>query len=106
MDKNALEPIAKAIANASIGAQPIVDSKSVRLSLPQLTQERRQELAKLVSQKLEEAKIRTRRLRDEAVKALNRKNPKTLNLKKDEIEKAMKENSQALEDLKSKRKKS
>ena len=55
-DKNALEPIAKAIANASIGAQPIVDSKSVRLSLPQLTQERRQELAKLVSQKIGRSK--------------------------------------------------
>ena len=105
-DKSALEPIAKAIANASIGAQPIVDSKSVRLSLPQLTQERRQELIKLVSQKMEEAKIRARRLRDDAVKSAQQEKSEDIKFrKKDEIEKAMKENNQALEDLKSKKEK-
>ncbi|MDP3800138.1 MAG: ribosome recycling factor [bacterium] len=105
-DKSALEPIAKAIASASIGAQPIVDSKSVRISLPQLTQERRQELVKLVSQKMEEAKIRARRLRDDAVKSAQQEKSEDIKFrKKDEIEKAMKENNQALEDLKSKKEK-
>ncbi|MDP3764241.1 MAG: ribosome recycling factor [bacterium] len=105
-DKSALEPIAKAITNANIGAQPIADSKSIRISLPQLTQERRQELIKLVSQKLEEAKIRTRRLRDEAVKSAQQEKSEDIKFrKKDEIEKAMKENNQALEDLKNKKEK-
>lgn len=105
-DKSALEPIAKAITNASIGAQPIVDSKTIKISLPQLTQERRQELTKLVSQKLEEAKIRTRRLRDDAVKNAQQEKSEDIKFrKKDEIEKAMKENNQALEDLKSKKEK-
>lgn len=105
-DKSALEPIAKAIANGSVGAQPIVDGKTVRISLPQLTQERRQELTKLVSQKLEEAKIRARRVRDDAVKSANQEKSEDIKFrKKDEIEKAMKENNQALEDLKSKKEK-
>ena len=105
-DKNALDLIAKAIGNASIGAQPIVDSKSVRISLPQLTQERRQELTKLVSQKMEEAKIRARRLRDEVVKSAQQEKSEDIKFrKKEEIEKAMKENNQTLEELKSKKEK-
>ena len=105
-DKNAIEPIAKAIAGAGIGSQPIVDGKSVRISLPQLTEERRKELMKLVSQKMEEAKIRARRLRDEAVKSIQQEKSEDIKFrKKEEIEKAMKENNMALEELKSKKEK-
>lgn len=105
-DKNAIEPMAKAIVGAGIGAQPIVDGKGIRISLPQLTQERRQELIKLVSQKMEEAKIKARRLRDEAVKNAQQEKSEDIKFrKKEEIEKAMKENNQMLEELKSKKEK-
>ncbi len=105
-DKGAIEPIAKAMAQAGLGAQPIVDGKSIRISLPQLTEERRHELIKLVSQKMEEAKIRARRLRDEAVKNIQQEKSEDIKFrKKEEIEKAMKENNQALEELKSKKEK-
>ncbi|MEK9174452.1 MAG: ribosome-recycling factor [Patescibacteria group bacterium] len=105
-DKSAIEPIAKALSQAATGAQPIVDGKSVRISLPQLTEERRRELIKLVLQKMEEAKIRARRSRDDAVKSAQQEKSEDIKFrKKDEIEKAMKENNQVLEDLKSKKEK-
>ena len=105
-DKSAIEPIAKAMAASGIGSQPIVDGKSVRISLPQLTEERRKEFIKIVSQKMEEAKIRARRLRDEAVKSIQQEKSEDIKFrKKEEIEKAMKENNMALEELKSKKEK-
>lgn len=105
-DKNALDPIFKALSQSSFSAQPIVDGSVIRISLPPLTQERRNELVKLVSQKTEEAKIRARRLRDEAVKNIQQEKSEDIKFrKKDEIEKTMKENNQVLEELKNKKEK-
>lgn len=105
-DKKALDVIAKALSQAGLGAQPVVDGAAVRISLPPLTQERRQELTKLVSQKVEEAKIRARRLRDEAIKETQQEKSEDIKFRmKEEIEKAMKENSAQLEELKSKKEK-
>ena len=105
-DKNAVDPIFKALSQGGLGAQPIVDGSKIRISLPPLTQERRLEMVKMVSQKTEEAKIRARRLRDEAVKSIQQeKSEDTKFRKKEEIEKAMKENGQVLEGLKEKKEK-
>lgn len=103
-DKNALDSIFKALAQAGLGAQPIVDGNKIRISLPPLTQERRLEMVKMVSQKMEEAKIRARRWRDEAIKSIQPEKSEDIKFrKKEEIEKAMKENNQTLEELKSKK---
>ena len=103
-DKNAVEPIFKALSQGGLGAQPIVDGSKIRISLPPLTQERRLEMVKQVSQKTEEAKIRARRARDEAVKSIQQEKSEDIKFrKKEEIEKAMKENNQTLEDLKTKK---
>lgn len=105
-DKNAVESIAKAIAGAGIGSQPIVNGNAIRVALPQLTEERRKELIKIVSQKMEEAKIRARRLRDEAVKDIQQEKSEDIKFrKKEEIEKTMKENNQVLDELKNKKEK-
>src|SRR3989344_4078924 len=105
-DKSVLETIAKALGQAGLGSHPVVDGDKIRFSLPALTQERRLELVKTVSQKVEEDKIRARRVRDEAVKDIQQeKSEDTKFRKKEEIEKAMKENGQVLEDLKSKKEK-
>ncbi|MEK7609248.1 MAG: ribosome recycling factor [Patescibacteria group bacterium] len=103
-DKNAVDPIFKALSQGGLGAQPIVDGSKIRISLPPLTQERRLEMVKQVSQKTEEAKIRARRARDEAVKSIQQEKSEDIKFrKKEEIEKAMKENNQTLEDLKTKK---
>lgn len=105
-DKKALDVVAKAISQAGLGIQPVVDGTSVRISLPPLTQERRQELIKLVSQKVEEARIRARRFRDEAIKDIQLEKSEDVKFrKKEEIEKAMKENANQLEELKNKKEK-
>ena len=105
-DKSVLETIAKALGQAGLGSQPVVDGDRIRFSLPALTQERRLELVKMVSQKVEEAKIKSRQLRDEAVKTTQQEKSEDIKFrKKEEIEKAMKEHNQKLEDLRNKKEK-
>lgn len=64
-DKSLMAAIEKGVHQAEIGLSPVVDSEVVRLPIPALTQEKRQELVKLVSKKLEEAKIMLRNARSE-----------------------------------------
>lgn len=71
-DKNALEPIQKAIMQSSLGIAPIADKDSIRLSLPSLNQERREALIKVLNQKTEEAKIAVRRERESAIQRLQK----------------------------------
>ncbi len=105
-DKSVLETIAKALGQAGLGSQPVVDGEKIRFSLPALTQDRRRELVKMVSQKVEETKIKARRLRDEAVKDIQQEKSEDIKFrKKEEIEKAMKEHNQKLEELKNKKEK-
>lgn len=66
-DKNALEPIQKAIAQSPLGIAPIADKDAIRLTLPALNQERREALVKLLNQKTEEARIAVRREREAAI---------------------------------------
>jgi len=67
-DKGALSAIEKAIRESSLGLAPVVDGTSVRLTIPSLTQERRQEFVKLLGQKIEEARIRVRHIREDILK--------------------------------------
>jgi ribosome recycling factor len=66
-DKSLLKEIEKAIRQAPIGLNPVVDGSRVRVSLPSLTEESRKELVKIVHKKAEEARISIRNIR-EAVK--------------------------------------
>lgn len=63
-DPSTTKEIEKALAQSSIGAQPINEGVSIRLILPQLTEESRHALAKIVGQKCEQVKIAIRLLRD------------------------------------------
>ncbi|EEX48614.1 MULTISPECIES: ribosome recycling factor [Jonquetella] len=65
-DQTAVKTIEKAILAANIGVTPVVDGKVIRLSMPELTGERRKELCKYVSKLGEEAKIALRNLRRDA----------------------------------------
>lgn len=67
-DKNALSSIERAIHTSDLGLNPIVDKNLIRISIPQLTEERRNSLIKITGAKLEEIKIRCRAARDEAMK--------------------------------------
>jgi len=65
-DKNSLSAIEKAILKSDLNLNPQNDGNVIRLILPEMTQERRMELIKLVKQKLEEAKVAIRNVRRDA----------------------------------------
>jgi len=65
-DKGLLGPIEKALATAELNLSPVVDSEIIRIKIPPLTQETREELVKLVNQKLESARAMLRQVRNES----------------------------------------
>jgi len=72
-DKMAVKPIEKAIQASSLGINPQVDGDVIRLNIPELTGERRQELSKLVKKYAEDARIAVRNLRRDANDAVKKK---------------------------------
>ena len=73
--KSILHDIEVAIMKSELGLSPNSDGTAIRLSIPALTQERRQELVKTVNKKAEEAKVAIRNLRrdgNDAVKKLEK----------------------------------
>ena len=62
-DRSNVGPVEKAIRAAGLGLNPITDGQMIRLPIPELTEERRKELAKLVGQYGEKAKIAVRNVR-------------------------------------------
>ena len=62
-DTNLLKDIAKAIQTSDLGINPQNDGRVIRLTFPQLTEERRKELAKQVKKYAEEAKVAMRNIR-------------------------------------------
>ena len=62
-DANSVSAIERAILKSDLGIMPNNDGKIIRLNLPRLTEERRRGLSKLVSQRVEEAKVAVRNVR-------------------------------------------
>lgn len=62
-DKSVLGEIEKAILKSDLGLTPTNDGNIIRLSIPQLTEERRKELVKVVKKEAEEAKVAVRNVR-------------------------------------------
>ncbi len=65
-DKNAIPAIEKAIQQSDLGVNPSNDGQVIRLNFPELTEERRRELVKVVRHKAEEGKVAVRNLRRQA----------------------------------------
>ena len=69
-DRSNVGPVEKAIRSAGLGLNPITDGTTIRLPIPDLTEERRKELAKLSSQYAEKARIAVRNVRRDGNDAL------------------------------------
>jgi ribosome recycling factor len=69
-DKQAVSIVAKAIESSNLNVSANTDGNLIRINLPPLSAERRQELAKVVKKESEETKIKIRSLRDEANKKI------------------------------------
>ncbi|MDX3900858.1 MAG: ribosome recycling factor [Sphingobium sp.] len=69
-DKSNVGPTDKAIRSAGLGLNPIVDGQTLRLPIPDLTEERRKELAKLAGQYAEKARVAVRNVRRDGMDSL------------------------------------
>jgi len=66
-DRGSIRNIEKAILQSDLGLNPTSDGSVIRLNIPPLTEERRQELTRVVRRKVEEGRIAIRNLRHEAM---------------------------------------
>jgi ribosome recycling factor len=69
-DRSNVTPVEKAIRSAGLGLNPITDGQTIRLPIPDLTEERRKELAKLAGQYAEKGRIAIRNVRRDAMDKL------------------------------------
>ena len=69
-DPNSLKAIEKAIQESDLGLQPANDGKMIRLPIPQLTEERRKDLVKVVRQRAEDGRVAVRNVRRDLMKHL------------------------------------
>lgn len=63
-DKNIIKDVERALMNADLNVNPVVDGEIIRLNFPQLTEESRKELVKILHKKLEDARIALRAQRE------------------------------------------
>ena len=89
-DRGSLKAIEKAILASNLGITPQNDGETVRMTLPELTKERRVELVKIVSKKGEESKIVVRNHRRDTIEAL-KKMEKDSKITEDDLKKYSKE---------------
>jgi ribosome recycling factor len=97
-DKGALRAIEKAILTSDLNLTPSSDGNVIRLEIPALTEERRKELAKLVGQKAEEARVGVRNARRDANSALE-KMDKNHTISEDDMERGKKHVQEATGDF-------
>ena len=70
-DKQGINNIAKAIESSNLKVSANIEGNLIRINLPALSEERRQEFIKIVKKEAEETKIKIRTLRDETNKKIN-----------------------------------
>ena len=71
-DKQALQEIEKSLIKSDMGFNPSNDGTIITVPIPPLTQERRQELVRLLKRKLEESKVSIRNVRRDGIDSLRK----------------------------------
>jgi ribosome recycling factor len=89
-DVGSLHPIEKAIQKSNLGLTPTVQGKIIRISFPELSQERRQEFVKIVKQMAENGRVAVRHVRRDALELL-KKTKASGGVGEEEVESAEKE---------------
>ncbi len=89
-DASTVDAIRRGIETSGIGISPLVDGKIIRLPIPELSQERREEMVKIIKRMAEEQRVVVRHARRDALEAL-RKLQKDGTITEDELESAEKD---------------
>jgi ribosome recycling factor len=92
-DQSIIEEIRKGITDANVGMNPMVDGHILRISIPPLSKERREELIKLMKHKLENGRIMIRQVRHQAMEDI-----KKMDLPEDDTDRAEKEIQKQIDD--------
>ena len=71
-DKSMVGPVEKAIREAGLGLNPVVDGQNLRIPLPELNEERRRELVKIAHQYSENAKVAIRHVRRDGMEEVKK----------------------------------
>ena len=87
-DVNLIKPIESAILESNLGINPQTDGQLIRLPIPKLSEERRKELAKVISKYSESSKITIRNIRREIIDS-TKKEEKDKNISQDEMKKIL-----------------
>ncbi len=87
-DKGSIRSIEKAILTSDLGLNPVSDGNVIRINIPPLSEERRQELIKVVRRRVEERKTAIRNLRREAMDEL-KELEKNKDISQDEYKRAL-----------------
>ena len=96
-DKNQIKSIENAIREADLGLSVLSDSDGVRVIFPMLTTENRTKLVKILKEKLEEARISVRKMRQEEIDKLDDLPEDDKKRGKEDIQKAVDESNSNLE---------
>ena len=89
-DPASLKDIERAIMVSDLGITPNSDGKVIRLSLPQLTEERRRELVRIVHNRMEETRVKIRNIRRDLIRDLREFEKESL-ISEDDLERGEKE---------------
>lgn len=87
-DKSVMGKIQRGIEDANLGISPAAAGEVIRIVLPPLTEERRKEFVKLISQKAEQGKVMIRQIRHESMSDIKKQED---SLSEDEVERLEKE---------------
>lgn len=101
-DPKSVSDIERAINEANLGINPANDGKVIRLAIPQLTEERRKELTKVVKNYGEEAKVAVRNLRrdeNDSLKKMQKDGDLTEDDLKEELDDVQKKVEAAIKDI-------
>lgn len=97
-DRNAFAAIEKAIMKSDLGLTPVNDGRTIRISIPPLTEERRKDLVKMAKKYTEDAKVAIRNVRRDVNESLKKKkNAKEMS--EDEFHKAQEEVQKITDDF-------
>ena len=103
-DKTVMKELEKGIIASNLGFNPINDGNSIRINLPEMTEEKRRDLTKVVGQKCEGARIEIRKFREDIKNIL--KDEKDEDLREsnlEELDKITKEYNEKIEEIRKKK---
>jgi ribosome recycling factor len=104
-DKNSMRDIERAIQESDLGLTPSNDGKLIRLQIPQLTEERRKQLVKVVGKLAEEGRVAVRNVRRDAIHQMKEAEKKgevswdDLHRAEDRVQKLTDEHVKLIDDL-------